>query len=610
MKFFTKYIFLLFVFSYVVNASWKKLPDYGGIPTDAAISFVIDGKMYVGGGLKSNYFTCYDPNTNSWESKAKLPGNRAWAMSFAYDGQGYLVGGDLTGSFELTDEIHKYDPQSDKWTYVGKFPGGKRDGGLAFVIGDKAYIGCGFEGQYLAQDMWEYDIPKNTWTKLPDFPVPVIFPNCEVVGDRVFAGLGASQVAISNFYEFDKNTKSWITRTFFPGEKRQAALSFVYDGKLLIGGGTLDYSTNYNDVWEYNPSNDSWAKKDELELPNYQTAWGVSETISDKLYYGMGAELANAGYSDEFFSYNFKKVGQIAVISDLIFNPTYLGESSEAKININNTGEANLVIEDIQFRSNLDNAFELSDLNLPMTIEPNSLESITIKFTPVKLAEYSTELIIKSNSELNKEIKVNISASADIKQPDLVLSVTEIDFGEVENESSKDEKFIMKNDGIADLVVYSIEVESNKSHFQIQELDYPIIISPEEEKEITITFSPQEEGEINTKILINSNDEEKMSEILVRGSGLFSTKSVRYENDLKIFPNPVKSHLLTISLSKSYTGLGELSIYDTFGNLVKEKKEKISDGIITTKLDNLSKGAYILVLNVDKGSYIQKLLID
>lgn len=610
MKFFTKYIFLLLVFSNVLNASWKKLPDYGSIPTDAAISFVIDGKMYVGGGLKSDYFTCYDPNTNSWEAKAKLPGNRAWAMSFAYDGHGYLVGGDLTGSFDLTDEIHKYDPETNNWTYIGKFPGGKRDGGLAFVIGDKAYIGCGFEGQYLLQDMWEYDIPKNTWTQIADFPVAVIFPNCEVVGDRIFAGLGASQVAITNFYEFDKNSKTWITKTFFPGKKRQAALSFVYDGKLLIGGGTLDYTTNYSDVWEYNPANNAWSKRDELELPNYQTAWGVSETIGDKLYYGLGAELANAGYSDEFFSYNFKKEGQIAVISDLIFNPTFIGESSEAKININNTGEANLIIEEITLSSNLDNAFELEELNLPITIEPNSLESITIKFTPTKLAEYSTELIIKSNSELNKEIRVNISATADIKLPDLVLSVEEIDFGEVEKENSKEEKFIIKNEGIADLQINSIELESNKSHFQIQELEYPLTISPDEEKEITITFSPQEEGEISTKILINSNDEENMSEILVKGSGLFSTKSVRYENDLKVFPNPVKSHLVTISLSKSYTGLGELSIYDSVGNLVDEKSEKVSDGIITTKLDNLRSGAYILVLNVDKVSYIQKLLID
>ncbi|MBK7883183.1 MAG: hypothetical protein IPJ81_04790 [Chitinophagaceae bacterium] len=58
---------------------------------------------------------------------------------------------------------------------------------------------------------------------------------------------------------------TWVQKNDFPANERTAAMSFVINNKAYVFGGTTnDNSTFFKDVWQYNPANDSWLKKQPL----------------------------------------------------------------------------------------------------------------------------------------------------------------------------------------------------------------------------------------------------------------------------------------------------------------------------------------------------------
>ena len=65
------------------------------------------------------------------------------------------------------------DSDSDyvgNWIELSDFEGLPRTDAVAFTIGNKAYLGTGYDGTDRLKDFWEYDPLVNQWTKKTDFP--------------------------------------------------------------------------------------------------------------------------------------------------------------------------------------------------------------------------------------------------------------------------------------------------------------------------------------------------------------------------------------------------------------------------------------------------------
>jgi N-acetylneuraminic acid mutarotase len=85
----------------------------------------VDGIIYViGGGCMfspaTNVVEAYDPKTDTWASKAKLPTTRSGLAACSVDGIIYAVGG-AVGTFTAGDmhrlaTVEAYDPKTDQWT--------------------------------------------------------------------------------------------------------------------------------------------------------------------------------------------------------------------------------------------------------------------------------------------------------------------------------------------------------------------------------------------------------------------------------------------------------------------------------------------------------------
>ena len=78
----------------------------------------------------------------------------------------------------------------------------------------------------------------------------------------------------------------WKTITPFPGAKRYGAVSFTINGKGYVGLGTQYWGSEFSDMYEYNPINDSWSKK--ADFPGDPRAFAVGCTINGKGYVGFG----------------------------------------------------------------------------------------------------------------------------------------------------------------------------------------------------------------------------------------------------------------------------------------------------------------------------------
>jgi N-acetylneuraminic acid mutarotase len=143
----TDAIYYISGFPSPANKLWKYDPilDYwvprADIPSNALrASFVINGMPYV--NAQTGFYQ-YNPVTNSWAQKSnpRISGDVGFSIGdFGYFG---LYG---------TQNIYRYSPGTDNWVQETNFPAAGRDGAIASVSNNKAYIGLGSG----FSDLWKF----------------------------------------------------------------------------------------------------------------------------------------------------------------------------------------------------------------------------------------------------------------------------------------------------------------------------------------------------------------------------------------------------------------------------------------------------------------------
>ena len=181
------------VYSYnpATDATWMtRAPMPSGRDRGAAVTDIIDGKIYVAGGFRSFQASAlldvYDPAMNTWTPLADLPATRDHACGAAIGGQLHFVGGRTVDTGSPRPDVWSYDPATNMWTARAPMPTGRGGMGCG-AIGGKLYA-TGGEGNPMISsgvfpDVEAFDPATNTWTELPDMTNPK-----HGVGGAVWAG--------------------------------------------------------------------------------------------------------------------------------------------------------------------------------------------------------------------------------------------------------------------------------------------------------------------------------------------------------------------------------------------------------------------------------------
>lgn len=206
----------------------------------------------------------------TWTQVANYGGTAVYgSFSFAIGNKGYVgTGSNLSGYYQ---EFWEYDATLDTWTQKANVPGNARYAGIAFAIGNFGYAGTGYSVSTPAMsDMYKYDPSQNTWTAIASIPVARVSGTAFSIGQKGYVLIGDHTSNQGNnpsndVWEFNPVNDSWTAKTSLPATPRGGACGFAVGGKGYVGGGT-NGSNTLSDFWEYDPQLDSWTQRTNIPI--------------------------------------------------------------------------------------------------------------------------------------------------------------------------------------------------------------------------------------------------------------------------------------------------------------------------------------------------------
>lgn len=275
-------------------------------PTTAyAFSGAINNIGYIGSNGTDIYE--FNPAIKSWSHKLNF-NYHSFHSYFIINDRIYIIGGTEGYNFGsllnyLSPDVFEYNTTLNTIKDKQDFPGEKRIGSFAFSIHNKGYYGGGENNNnLLINDFWEYDFASDTWKRKADFTGG----GCTGAASFVINGFGYV-IKGKELWRYDPQTDAWTKKENFPGTSRYFSNTFVLDNKgYLVGGCSNIYYYNadpgdrYDDIWMYDPDNETWIQKS--KFPGLPFASGVSFVINNKSYIGSG--LDQVWGKDDFFEYD------------------------------------------------------------------------------------------------------------------------------------------------------------------------------------------------------------------------------------------------------------------------------------------------------------------
>jgi len=261
------------------------------------------------GAIAIIFFSQTSFSQDTWVQKANFGGTpRSGVVSLTIGNKGYMGTG-YDGS--LYQDFWQYDPSTDSWTQEATFPGTARfvAVGFYFSVGTKGYIGTGWNGSgyYDQSDFWEYDQSTNVWTQKANFGGgqrngAVGFS----IGNKGYIGTGFNITDSpiyyhKDFWEYDPATDVWTRKANLGGAGRQTATGFSIGLKGYIGLGT-DGSNMFQDFWEYDQAGDTWTQKSNFPATGRQ--WATAFSIGTKGYMGTGGTYSGGPFYNDLWEWD------------------------------------------------------------------------------------------------------------------------------------------------------------------------------------------------------------------------------------------------------------------------------------------------------------------
>jgi N-acetylneuraminic acid mutarotase len=233
--------------------TWTRKADMP-TPRGCTSATVANDKIYViGGDARENpiisIVEVYDPSTDTWAEQTELPSQRYWFSTCVLDGIIYVIGGNkgsLAGYTHLKT-VEAYDPNTDTWTTKADMPTGRSFLATCVVDGLIYVIGGGAPGKSAVE---VYDPATDIWTTKAPMSTPRYGLDTVVVCGKIYAiggwwySLGGPIYSTVEVY--DPVTDAWTRGVDIPVTTAGLSASAV-DGKIYVMGGAT--APHDNDNW-------------------------------------------------------------------------------------------------------------------------------------------------------------------------------------------------------------------------------------------------------------------------------------------------------------------------------------------------------------------------
>lgn len=187
------------------------------------------------------------------------------------------------------------------WTQLNNFPGGARAGMFSFQIGSRYFAGGGTNGTIYFNDFYEYFPVTDSWQIRNFMPIAgLAYGISFTIDGKGYAGIGKSNqgALVNTFLQYNPNTNQWSFKQPFSGATRAFAIGEAINGKGYVGTG-VNGGSYLGDLWEYNPSGNSWIQKNSMPA-GFERYGAISFAVNNKLYVLGGDQIS----SNTIFEYN------------------------------------------------------------------------------------------------------------------------------------------------------------------------------------------------------------------------------------------------------------------------------------------------------------------
>lgn len=200
-----------------------------------------------------------------------------------------------------------------QWNPKGSVGGGKSRGAFVFTIGGKAYVGGGDRGgNFTSTAFWEWDQATDVWTQKAAAKATWLASGFSIgnkgyvvggdIGCQPFIS-GPCFEGTNSLREYDPASNTWSNKASVGGNvMREQAVAFSIGNLGYVTTGTDKYTCpangniSMNDMWQYNPTTDSWTQM--ANLPANARYGATGFTIGTKGYVLTGMDSNNMFYAD------------------------------------------------------------------------------------------------------------------------------------------------------------------------------------------------------------------------------------------------------------------------------------------------------------------------
>lgn len=192
---------------------------------------------------------------------------RSSGIAFAVGDEAFIALG-RTKDGELISTGWRFSPAGNSWTEWTGFPGKERVNATAIAVGDSVFIGLGYStpteyyneaGQL--RDWWSYHPAHDRWCRLDSFPSLATNACVSVVaGDYLYIGFGFNSTTFTNeWWSYHLKLGRWKQLAVPPAPRRAGAVACSDGERIFVGTGYRSF--NHDDWWEYFPANDTWKRR-------------------------------------------------------------------------------------------------------------------------------------------------------------------------------------------------------------------------------------------------------------------------------------------------------------------------------------------------------------
>ena len=181
------------------------------------------------------------------------------------------------------------------------------------------------------------------------------------------------------------------------------------------------------------------------------------------------------------------------------FGGVLVGNTDVWTLTVFNAGSDTLIVDSL-FSTRLE--FDLDLPNFPQVLDADSGFDVHVTFIPQSMEIVSGRIRVLSNDPDSSVFSIPVTGEG--LQPDIALSESSHDYGQVPLDSPSEWSLVIYNLGTAPLAV--TEATTDDAHFAVTSPTFPKVIRVGDSLEVVITFSTSSEGSFSATVTVISAD--------------------------------------------------------------------------------------------------------